>query len=1100
MQPTYGQNRRATLEDSLGSVQTQRATVPGAPVQGVAAPVGPVQNNFSTQVQDAFRGFLDKERLGMISAQRDRSEMDGQLAAIQGRTYEQVQMQGDPVQLDGWRAVTAETAAAKLFAEQAAAIQSTDYSLGPDEYRARISDSFEAALATAPDDDTRRLLAAQFAERAPRLVQEQLLANLDWQEKVNYETLESAIPTLASDPASHAMLIDFATGAEGSATAGMTPERRQAAVTSGIVRAFANDEPGAYRVLAQAGLLQNLPADQARAIEGARVAYESKVRAYYDEAYSADVRELENQIRTGQISPEQAAARRASLEAERDVRVQSEEVGRAYSAAAASNDARSRAIVIQTEEARLRGDYRAMANLTLDSLAMTESGNRNINGPVVQHGANAGDRALGRLQVMPNTVRNPGFGITPGDPNNPADVERVGRQYWQAMITRYEGDIEASLIAYNAGPGNADNWLEAGRDYSVLPDREQTEPYVQRFMGHLNRQQEPSAEEIEARARADYEATSERVGLDAWNNAQLQNEVVDAEFRNGRISYEEWRAQRDQNFRQWRVQRTRAEYRSELEIVREQLEQNESRVDTENRINLQAALDTDEQAMELLIDQYISGNINGQELAVARDAYIRGVFERYAEYGVQYNASDITNRRRAMSERLDKALTEREQYNLQTARIDVATGVGAGNTLSQEDQVRALRDIRNSVRATVQEQFDSSALDAEQASIAMGDAYIQEISRAGLQDPQAARLIAGALSGPLLSADGTLSPNPDAVQAVRMYYQAYAANSAVAERYIPDSARARFEAIRAEIGEMPSDPAASMQVISDAVQSIGVRETALAANVNTTRYLASDEVRSQVNAAVDEIMEFNDVGLLQGMFNSDADMGARLDRTDRDTERLFSDDAKQEVRVLIEDEVERILASTAAEGIIAPREVVGAAQRQIQRRVAFVGGDLIVAPRGESIYEVFAGNLGDAAMSQAGSLNSAFSAYIVDRGENDPEWGPAVSTATSEDLGPVADIAIGLAQNVPVVGTDGRIAAAGAGEAIDTSIVGHRSYTATYDSTEGVVRFYFDQPGSADYSDIGGVPFDRDQYVLTVPIDEIRPYVQRYLRSRVIGD
>jgi hypothetical protein len=56
------------------------------------------------------------------------------------------------------------------------------------------------------------------------------------------------------------------------------------------------------------------------------------------------------------------------------------------------------------------------------------------------------------------------------------------------MIDRYDGDVEAALIAYNAGAGNADKFVAAGRDYDVLPQTMQTQPYVDKIMGQLEKE------------------------------------------------------------------------------------------------------------------------------------------------------------------------------------------------------------------------------------------------------------------------------------------------------------------------------------------------------------------------------------------------------------------------------------------------------------------------------------------------------------------------------------------------------------------------------------------------------------------------------------
>lgn len=85
--------------------------------------------------------------------------------------------------------------------------------------------------------------------------------------------------------------------------------------------------------------------------------------------------------------------------------------------------------------------------------------------------------AQGKMQVMPGTNTDPGFGIRPAADNSDAERTRVGRDYLAAMMKRYNGDPAKAWAAYNGGPGRVDdavrkngpNWLSAmpkeTRDY-----------------------------------------------------------------------------------------------------------------------------------------------------------------------------------------------------------------------------------------------------------------------------------------------------------------------------------------------------------------------------------------------------------------------------------------------------------------------------------------------------------------------------------------------------------------------------------------------------------------------------------------------------------
>ena len=69
--------------------------------------------------------------------------------------------------------------------------------------------------------------------------------------------------------------------------------------------------------------------------------------------------------------------------------------------------------------------------------------------------------AKGEMQVMDKTNLDPGFGVKPAQNNGPDERARVGRDYLQAMLQRYEGDPAKMWAAYNAGPGALDKALAA---------------------------------------------------------------------------------------------------------------------------------------------------------------------------------------------------------------------------------------------------------------------------------------------------------------------------------------------------------------------------------------------------------------------------------------------------------------------------------------------------------------------------------------------------------------------------------------------------------------------------------------------------------------
>lgn len=92
------------------------------------------------------------------------------------------------------------------------------------------------------------------------------------------------------------------------------------------------------------------------------------------------------------------------------------------------------------------------------------------------------------MQVMPATARDPGFGLRPADPNNAADMNRLGREYRATMQKRYGGDLARMWAAYNAGPGTVDKAIKRHGDrwFDAMPD--ETKKYVRGLLARVGKQ------------------------------------------------------------------------------------------------------------------------------------------------------------------------------------------------------------------------------------------------------------------------------------------------------------------------------------------------------------------------------------------------------------------------------------------------------------------------------------------------------------------------------------------------------------------------------------------------------------------------------------
>ncbi|WP_420997593.1 transglycosylase SLT domain-containing protein [Cupriavidus sp. 30B13] len=125
--------------------------------------------------------------------------------------------------------------------------------------------------------------------------------------------------------------------------------------------------------------------------------------------------------------------------------------------------------------------------------------------------------AKGEMQVLDTTNKDPGFGVRPAQDDSPDERARVGRDYLQAMLQKYNGNVGQALAAYNAGPGAVDKAIQqaagAGDRFraaqqgdwlAYLP--QETQKYVGGIMRSYSAgggaPQKPTEAELKAQVRA----------------------------------------------------------------------------------------------------------------------------------------------------------------------------------------------------------------------------------------------------------------------------------------------------------------------------------------------------------------------------------------------------------------------------------------------------------------------------------------------------------------------------------------------------------------------------------------------------------------------
>ena len=114
---------------------------------------------------------------------------------------------------------------------------------------------------------------------------------------------------------------------------------------------------------------------------------------------------------------------------------------------------------------------------TFARMQQAESGGRDFDAQGRPLTSPAG--AMFKNQVMPATAANPGFGVRPAQAQTPEEYNRVGQEYYQALLKKYNGNEQLAAAAYNMGPGAVDrNMAQNQGQFNVAQAPRETQGYL----------------------------------------------------------------------------------------------------------------------------------------------------------------------------------------------------------------------------------------------------------------------------------------------------------------------------------------------------------------------------------------------------------------------------------------------------------------------------------------------------------------------------------------------------------------------------------------------------------------------------------------------
>lgn len=159
------------------------------------------------------------------------------------------------------------------------------------------------------------------------------------------------------------------------------------------------------------------------------------------------------------------------------------------------------------------------AGSSMDRLVSAVIGQESSGNPLAESPVGAS----GLMQIMPGTARElaAGLGIRDLDGKNDADVKawlkanpqqnvQMGTAYLSQNLRRFGGDVPSALVAYNAGPGVAQEWIAAGKNDAVLP--KETRDYKEKILARLNMGASPTGPILFNGRQISGSTTAEQIG------------------------------------------------------------------------------------------------------------------------------------------------------------------------------------------------------------------------------------------------------------------------------------------------------------------------------------------------------------------------------------------------------------------------------------------------------------------------------------------------------------------------------------------------------------------------------------------------------------
>lgn len=960
-----GQERRVPVESSLKGLTAADPVMRNIPgVSAGSAPQVQATDTFTGRVANMLGEYGDTVLLRRQQAEQRRSTVDGQIAQVQGKAFDEVQMEGDKYALEGYRVMEAGALATSMQQAAQREIADTDYEMDPNDYRKKLTERITTMTGEVSDERTRTMVTDTLMSQVPELVSGHMTQHLAYKEQKNFDVLSNTIDINSRQGASADAMVAIASGAS-PLTAGLSEDRRRKAVTQGIINAYQNDNPNAYALLEQAGALttENFSVDELNAMASAKNAWHTQKEQEFSLDHTNAERAIKDKLYEPGANADELIMEMAANDALYGRRSSASRLGPQYDAMRENIEFQQGTRGINIQAAGLAGDYDTQAALMTDAVEHVESRGR--------ADAVSPKGATGLMQLMPATAMNPGYNVpdifqtaqsmgVPVNGRSAAEADRLmrigpvnkrmGTNYMSALLREFNGDAEVALVAYNAGPARAKEFVAVGKDWNKItgPWKNETQPYVKNVSSAWgNNTPDPNADRVAAEARL--KQVQEQSDLTRYQAAQPELDRLDNRLKTD-TSYTEqsWRQDRESVRANHGLPLSRefvtaeaGTYRTHLadqareitDAAKAQQDQMRSALDAQQTMEFTAATAEPRRLFDKAREDFKSGSIGLPELQTAFADLTTSEQAARQALGVPLDSGDASRFASDMTKYND-ALSTADALSAQRAQIDRAVLAGAGDTLSGDNLSRATKDIKTKVQQRVMNQNPNMAPDQQQQ--VMQTEYTQELARKGMVDSQQKAILNSALKNKPM--DGAVV-NEGFVEALRTLHTIRKENPGQLDRWLDTDNRGVWSLADSMMTYVAGEDPALAATAIGGMQAGGSRETrsaeALQRDPEVQRGIA-EQVRNETIGANPNVRFLGDA--------------LAFDNSTRE-------DTRQVIRDIAETEAMTIYSNSPWMGVSKASEL--ATQRAADRVMHWDGGNdsgTLVAPEGKTINGMVFGN------------------------------------------------------------------------------------------------------------------------------------------------